>query len=194
MKREKTAKEILTKDKIKLDLACLLKRERSRSIWILILAPILLVTAILGIISSRSYPWERIEYLLYSIAALVALVYAVIILRRAIIDKRKIKNAEFEVTEDTLVGSTHDARVSRSAYDNRHLLQFSRHGEYYIPYGTNYKWSKDYYMSDDGVFNTALVGDTFYVVTYRKDAERKPIVVYNAKQFEYKEDAPFGFA
>lgn len=185
---EKNKKEILTKDKIKLDLMVLLKREQMQSIWILVLMPILLFLSVFLIINIRSYPWERIEYILYSILAIVGLIHSVVLLRKVIIGKRRVKNAEFDVEEDTLVDSTLDARTSRSPNIDRHLLQFARCGEYYIPYGTNYNWSKDYYMSDRGVFNTSLNGDSFYIVTYQKDKKRKPIIVYNTKLFELRDE------
>lgn len=192
--KEKVKKEVLTDQKIGMDLLKLLRREEKAaiivliisSVMILLLAALFIAEAMAGRLVFKLE--DRIDYIFYAVIFVGAAVCEGAVLYNVVGRRRMLKKAAFDVEEDTLIDATLDARVSKSPYMDRHLLQFSRCGEYYIPYGTNYEWSKDYYMSDRGVFNTAIVGDTFYVVTYRNDKKRRPVIAYNTKQFEYKRE------
>jgi len=101
--------------------------------------------------------------------------------------KRSFKEFNIAVTEDTLVSTVQDYVYTR--YEHRHLLVFENFGNYLIPEGRLYTWSKDFYMSDDGIYNTSVPGNTFYIAYYREDETRTPIMVYNTKFFEWNEDA-----
>lgn len=194
MSPQKVKKELLTNEKIKIDLLKLLKRDEKAAIVVLVASAVVLVVVALAFIVEQQAGRliidleNRIDYILYSILFIVASVCEIITLHKVVSRRKMLKQAAFDVDEDVLLGSTLDARVSSSPYCNCHLLQFSRSGDFYIPYGTSYEWSKDYYMSDRGVFNSAIVDDTFYVVTYKKDKKQQPVMVYNTKFFEYREE------
>ena len=68
----------------------------------------------------------------------------------------------------------------RYSYD--YYLYFRRYGKYIIPY-ENYKWSKLFKMTDEGVYNFSNLGDTFYVVIVGKNEIG---LVYNCKLFKYE--------
>ena len=50
----------------------------------------------------------------------------------------------------------------------------------------NYTWSKDFYMSGQGVENTSLIGDEFYVAISNNTQEI--CAVYNTKFFTYTDN------
>ena len=49
----------------------------------------------------------------------------------------------------------------------------------------HYKWSKDYYISSEGLFNTSVVGNEFYFI--KLEADPKVAYIYNTKFFEFDE-------
>lgn len=108
--------------------------------------------------------------------------------------KRKAQKCDFEVIEAELVRiSEHEPKNLFLAYPPMRssgffsdfyalALYFSNCGRYIVPH-SNYTWSKTFDMSRDGIKNTSLLGDTFYVVILNGD----PIYAYNKRFFEYKE-------
>ena len=54
-----------------------------------------------------------------------------------------------------------------------------------LPNRTCYCWSKDFYMSPTGVYNTSVIGDEFYAVTLHNEGDI--CCIYNAKIFQLKE-------
>lgn len=95
------------------------------------------------------------------------------------------KTGRYQVIADRVVGTEEDTDhiVDRTERRVGLYLRLATFGLYLIPHRKNYAWSELYYMSDDGIYNTAIDGDTFYIVT----ADNKTVLVaYNAKFFEWK--------
>ena len=104
-------------------------------------------------------------------------------------EKRKALSAnDFSVYTDTMqavretvvdVGGCGGRR-----FRNKTVLQFDS-GEWEVPH-RNYTWSDTFEMSREGIANTSLQGDTFYVV--RLNSTGKIAVAYNEKFFDYKKE------
>lgn len=116
--------------------------------------------------------------------------------------RRMIENGHFRIVQDVLTRSAQDVdgvRFDRDSYRHRRfggdsgrnrlcLLEFGTCGKFYILHYNYYKWSKRYFMSAEGIFNTSLVGDSFYLVFFDGDKKNEPVMVYNAKYFELQEE------
>ena len=63
-------------------------------------------------------------------------------------------------------------------------LVFASCGKFPLRKTTYYSRSDLYQMTDEGIVNTSVEGDTFYVVT---NSKKSILMVYNTKLFEYKE-------
>lgn len=122
------------------------------------------------------------------------LIGAVLVIRKVnkemSVKRKWVENGEFRIVGDKLERARMDDnfRNEKSLSEGNDLLVFSRYGKYYIPLITHYTWSKDYYLSPDGVFNTSIEGDTFYLVIFTHDPTQKIAMAYNTKLFEWKEE------
>ena len=92
-----------------------------------------------------------------------------------------LKNGCFRVTTDVLINCKKMPRDGRKRYP--HTFWFKTYGEHALDTTMHYHTSKNFTMSDDGVFNTAIIGDTFFLVLNKKE---KILQIYNTKFFEYK--------
>ncbi|MCQ2426569.1 MAG: hypothetical protein MJ070_10565 [Lachnospiraceae bacterium] len=70
------------------------------------------------------------------------------------------------------------------SYRTALVMYFEGSGEWEIPYD-NYTWSKNWHMGRQGVENTSLHGDTFYIV--RRNDTGEIAVAYNRKFFDYQD-------
>ncbi len=95
-----------------------------------------------------------------------------------------LKNGCFRVTTDALINCKKMPRDGRKRHP--HTFWFKTYGKHTLDTTMHYHTSKNFTMSDDGVFNTAVMGDTFYLVLNEKE---KILQVYNTKFFEWEEDA-----
>ena len=67
----------------------------------------------------------------------------------------------------------------------RNVVFYFENGKWRIPEtGTLYAWSKEMYISPEGLDNTSVPGNQFYIVRRRGEAEIA--YAYNKKFFEYK--------
>lgn len=97
------------------------------------------------------------------------------------------KKTEFEIIEVPLKKAIKDAVFNRyQRYDD---LVFDGCDNYRIPHMRHYKWSNSLDMSADGIYNTSIPDDIFYVVIRKGDKRKRPLMIYNKKFFEYSEDA-----
>ena len=97
-------------------------------------------------------------------------------------NKKEIKKGDIQITEDWVVEKLPAKLYSR--YDYRpYTLVFAKNGSYGIYKELNYKWSKVYALSDEGVYNYARIDDEFYVISVGK---HKNLVAYNKRMFELK--------
>lgn len=136
----------------------------------------------------------------YWLVALVCMVPATVLLSVLFFNlaknrKRyqKILQCGVEIVEDTLNGIHIEERYKGRQYIQVYVLTFQSNGRYKVPDKDHYQWSKLYSMSPYGIYNTSLVGDTFYILRLKdasqKDAPQYEILeVYNTKLFELCED------
>lgn len=193
-------KEILTKEKCKIDLMEATKD--SLVLWVELPILIAIIFVLLEMLAwlqfgntgapRWSFPAATVllSILPLSMAAVLFFRY-----RKNAKRRRKIQDGAFRIEQAVLIRSRQDADAPTEIgdrggrYDHgRDLLEFSGGGRYTIRIMDYYKWSKLCPMSADGVFNTALIGDTFYLVIYNGDGETQPAMVYNTKLFELKEE------
>lgn len=209
MPKDEDAKEILTKEKIKLDLRARLKNEIRYSFEAL--AAPLYVLLIFGImwLSERFEPKVNKLAMIIAIAFLaeggvlsvISTVYLVRRLRRQLSEKKQCDRGEFDIVlyrlpEEVEAKGYRIKRTRRKSleehfidvHNGQAMMKFSRYGEYWLPRGKNYRWSERYWMSNEGVFNTSIGGDIFYVVIYRHDPSRTPVMAYNTRLFELEDE------
>lgn len=194
-------KELLTKEKCIQDL--LLPSNPMRGPWwamLLILFPFGLIFGLIFALAAQfADATERMA--VNVVFGAIPLLLAILIISAVLYSRRKnrkTRTGRFHIEQDVLVKAVQDAYYCfPTRYDNglRDMLDFSGHGSYFLDSGAGhgrgsiyYKWSENYYMTAKGIFNTAIAGDTFYLVVNDDDPERKPIMVYNAKFFDYDEE------
>ena len=109
--------------------------------------------------------------------------------------KRKINRMVLEIVEDKLAYA--DRRIgyrsfhgwSRRPYDY-YVLGFAYFGEYQIPERSHYEWSNRFSADRDKVvYERAEAGDTYYIVLDGKAKKKKPLLIYNTKEFVF---CPYG--
>lgn len=90
---------------------------------------------------------------------------------------------KFYITKDKLIRT--EEKIVGRRLNRPYGLYFASYGLYSVLiWKHHYSWSKLYHMSDDGIYNTALLGDEYYLVI----AEEKNILLaYNTKLFELKD-------
>ena len=174
---EERKKELLTKQNIKSDLKQVLYQS---IVGVLVQVSLLCLLFILLRILF-------IEYLSISTIVLDCIfgILFVLYFIKLIYDVKwivEVNHYKFSVLTDSLVGrrSGNPTGTSKSCF-----LEFSNYGEYIIPAGRNYKWSKFYDMFEHDVLRASHVGDTFFVVLLRN--EKKIAVAYNTRLFEMEE-------
>lgn len=205
--KEKIKKEPLTVDKIKLDLS-----DRLR--YLPVIVDILLILMMIGLFAATVYKTFTDEmtklkfYLCIGLIAVIGVLFAVCIvylicLRCTVAKQRSMaKKGEFVIVQERLTVAGNAARFKgrvREKFDffdwhkREVLFRFSGYGDYYLPNMKQYKWSERYAMSVEGMLNTSIIGDTFYLVIFKNDKKKTPVMIYNTKFFEYKEDDPWAW-
>lgn len=207
----KNRKEKLTKDNIKRDLTEQLK---PMPIVVEILLHLVIIAFIALVVyrlsteemSKQQLYFSIVLFALLTVAYLAVIVYFIFLRRKINKQRKMVQNGEFEIVRDTLTvagtvarykGGAHekldlwtffiDKRYGRR-YENPIWFQFAKYGDYHLPLTKMYKWSERYAMSDEGVQNTSLIGDEFYIVLYHGDQKKKPVMIYNTKLFDYMEE------
>jgi hypothetical protein len=101
-------------------------------------------------------------------------------------ERKKLTCADFYVDTDKLtsIKGTY-CGSGGSKYRTMFTCYFEGGSEWEVPL-ENYKWSKTYRLSREGINYTSLQGDTFYIV--RLNSTGNVVVAYNTKFFEYKKD------
>ncbi len=128
------------------------------------------------------------KWIIRGVIAVAMAVMIGLIAHRIMSMRRIAKERRFTVLRDRLISTTEEA--DRIGVDYRHVnmkfLRFSSFGEYRIPHIHHYTWSKEFCMTPEGICNTAVNGDEFYIVT----ADHRTILtVYPAKFFDYRAEA-----
>lgn len=108
--------------------------------------------------------------------------------------KRMIINGEFSVSTDILadIGEEqvyephiHYRHTHYHAHRNVPFFFFYNNRWRVVQTREHYEWSQLYRMSQKGLENTSIIGDSFYTVFLDGDGEIG--YIYNTKLFEYKE-------
>lgn len=175
MSFEKIEKEILTDALIKQDVIYQFKTDGHAAINIILGGISVFFIFLFSLFSP--YVWIALAIP----AALLAISY----IRRAI-KLSEIKNGNFIVITDTLLYEKQgEVRMTPTFYKSRWVsyMQFESSGRWELS-GRYYTWSTNYKMSESGICNTSLSGDTFYLVMQEKD--RKIVMGYNTRFFDYK--------
>lgn len=206
MMKEKIAKETLTVDNIKRDLLAKLKFEqagkRSPASALIVWAAFILFMGLLLGLACLLGPIKLGIVILLATAVGFAgcLIGALLVIRKVnkemSLKRTWVENGEFRIVGDKIERARMDDnfRNEKSLSEGNDLLVFTRYGKYYIPLITHYEWSKDYYLSPSGMFNTSIVGDTFYLVLFTQDPKQKIAMVYNTKFFKLEDcDDPFDY-
>ena len=106
---------------------------------------------------------------------------------------RKVNRMVLEIVEDRLIFST--IRYEYYGYNGSrrphpvYVLVFRYFGEYRIPERPHYTWSKRFSADRaKDVFDRAEAGDTYYIVLDGKAKKKKPLLIYNTKEFVFCPD------
>lgn len=108
--------------------------------------------------------------------------------------KSTVTSDEFTVIKETLVNVGKETVVDkkRTSYIGRRRQRYAHLNEADFLYFSSrkwrvppkcYTWSEEFRMSRDGIVNTAVIGNEFYLVICNKTQEI--LVAYNTKIFEY---------
>lgn len=202
-------KERLTKESCRKDLMLGLKAERrylTACAGILLILLVILIAPLAALSASIPssawlFPWMLGLFCLFPADV-------VFILCRWHLGKKWIQTVELSVTEaklnniaeyeirahaDGQYGRLQEARRppmskrTRYYHIDRYVFYFSSYGRY-VPPMRNFDWC-EYAMSDEGLSNCSLIGDTFYLFTYTaKKKTEKIAFAYPAKYFEWAGD------
>ena len=98
----------------------------------------------------------------------------------------KVSRDEFKIVTDIVAyGIPSKHRTKFESERAPYKLFFSFYAEYNIPGGMNYKWSKNFCVRDEAIYNAAMKGDEFYLAVI--DNKEIPIA-YSKKHFELYND------
>ena len=173
-------KEILTRDKIKIDILKSCYNQFIEILWIFL--SILLVTSIFVIFIENALN-PKFNLKTYWVVSLVVLLICMIMQNVRFIYKAIRK--EFYIVKDKLIGSEEpfgERYVTR--YWKYAVFHFPSYGKYKLTDIDYYKWSKMYNMRNSNVYNSSNIGDEFYLITIGK--KETILMVYNCKMFELK--------
>lgn len=137
--------------------------------------------------------WEdiKIAAIFLCVVALMGIVGSVAILFLPLMG-RKITSKKLVIVEDWLVDIREDIEYRHRGPDRPYYeFQFAKGSRYRLYpdiYGdNNYKWSKIYAMSNQGIYNYSQIDDDFYLV-FSNEKKNNLILIYNKKLFELKEN------
>ena len=107
---------------------------------------------------------------------------------------RKIDRMVLEIVEDKLLFPAMRYSESRSRrYYCYYVLVFRYFGEYRIPSRPHYTWSKRFSADRDrDLYERAEPFDTYYIVLDRNAKRKKPLLIYNTKEFVFCPDGTTG--
>ena len=174
-------KEILRKENIVNDLKSVLTKEIKSLIALL---PLLIFVYLLFLFGPHSPGQAKDFMLIFCIffSGLFTLMY-IYALARTIVPLSQIKN--FTISSDFVVKKLNKRRSHPGAlmFPRPYTLVFSRKSKYRIPNIKNYKWSNMFAIQDKNIFHCTDLNDEFYLISV---GNRKNIIAYNKKMFEYQ--------
>lgn len=173
-------KEILTIEKIKHDLYFNLKSKMQDRI-----SRYAVMTFLLALLGLTLY-YQTESIVIVFILSIFPIAFAIILIFLFGRTKHRIDKNSFLIVHDKVSYTGRDTRYSKYPPQDLspYYLYFPCYGKYTVPY-FNYTWSDLYSMSYEGVYNTSIAEDEFYLIVFRTKKE-KIEVVYNQKMFELK--------
>ena len=194
-------KEILTKENIKEDLLRVEKVRRNirHEVRLYVYAPCI-TFAILIFLLWRNWLWA----VPFAVVAIYHIIRLIIELRELNARKAAIINGDFAVSSDTLTHIAEELALEpniriygfglgylrRSSVSKDITVLYFRGGNWRLyeenkfpNRGRHYHWSKEFAMSTEGLLNTSVKGNGFYVAIL----DGEIAYAYNDKFFEYKE-------
>ncbi len=172
-------KEILTREIIKKEFIYQeLYGRKETFILLIVLLPLLCL--ILSLFSDRT--WANIVLAIPTSLLALLIFICLHIFYESFKLCRLMKKDKFYITKDNLIRTRGKSIGGYTGH--AYTLHFASYGEYALGAEKYYKWSKLYSMSDEGVYNTALLGDEYYLVIVNGS---EILLTYNTKMFELQE-------
>ena len=187
MKKEILTDEVIRRDILKHEVQKAETNDKKTLVWVM---PILAVALLAGFV---------VSWLLAVPIALLAIIPIALYIKQNVKDAeitRSVRNdGEFSISTDVLSHIAKDEPVyephqhifggSRTHYVKYVTYFYFEHAKWRVPEVEKlYAWSRDMYISPQGLENTSLQGDEFYLVTRKGEAE--VAYAYNRKFFEYQ--------
>lgn len=185
-------KEVLTKEGIITDIKNNGYTRKGSSIYVILavvlflLSFIFLLPVFFGKPVSPDLVFELLFFLIFSV---IFIIFEI----RGAKKQRSLSEPDYYIVKDKLVKVSEDdfapinKRDSHGSYVD--ILYFENFGNYIVTYN-NYLWSKEFYMSAQGLVNTSVCGDEFYLVI-AKTEKKEILFVYNTKFFELDEELEY---
>ena len=107
---------------------------------------------------------------------------------------RKVDRMVLEIVEDKMITDRIEEiyryrNGHRRKVDEAYVVVFRYFGDYIIPDRPHYLWSKQFSAyRDKELFKRCQAGDTFYIVLNGKSKRKRPLLVYNTKEFVFCPD------
>jgi len=185
MAREDLQKEILTVEKIRLDYKQLFFKQFALAMGAVILAVFVLGIFFILLVYFADDLLGFVDYvrLISGICILGLGVY--ILISRAFADIHSyfiIKNAKFTVTTGILI-ARRIVTVRAWRPVQLRIFVFESYKDFGIANGTYNAFSSRFRMKEQEFYDNAREGDVFYIIAKKN---RKILLVYNTKLFEYK--------
>ncbi len=184
----KIPKEILTVENIKQDIKEMHKVGVAGVLILWFSAALICGAAVLF------WNYEKTVTVLLGVMAVMFLGIGIILCVFPLIG-RKITSKKLTIISDWLVDIKEKSEyVPGARYGRRrgyYEFCFAKGGKYKLYtdiYGdNNYKWSKMYAMSNQGIYNYAHIDDEFYLV-FSNEKKSQILLIYNKKLFKLKEN------
>lgn len=175
-------KEVLTREKIKYNCKAEFYTLFFNAIKLIIFCILVILFTFFWFSSLLSMP--KLAWFLSSIFFLIIILIPIAVLIQYK-QLRLIYNNKFNIVRDKLV-SCQEKEIYHHPklriFSTPNTLHFKLYGKYLLFPEKYYKSSK-YKMNDDGIVNTALIDDEFYLILVKN----KIVYVYNTKLFELQE-------
>ena len=184
--REENKKEILTREIIKKEI----KHLYFANIRFTLIILSIFIICMFGLRFTTEYMYKDIKHI-EVIFLLVTVVICILSMACTGFYKNvkyfyKASRDEFKIVIDSVVyGIPGKHRTKFEHESSSYKLFFSSYAEYEIPGGMNYKWSKEFCMFNESIYNGAIKGDEFYLAVI--DNKEIPIA-YSKKHFELYND------
>lgn len=177
-------KETLTVKNIKQDIKEIYKPSVTAFLILSILGAILLL------ITKDVWNDIKIASIFFAVIGLTSVAGGIIALFMPLMG-RNITSKKLVIVEDWLVDIREDIEYRHRGPDQPYYeFSFAKGSKYRLylnVYGNeNYKWSKMYAMSNQGIYNYSQIDDDFYLV-FSNEKKNNLILIYNKKLFDFKE-------